>query len=145
MNYDRIIHHLYFGNSIPTSPLFHLIVNCTHEIPFSPFCENRVRIPVNDDAEDYKKIIQFILQTNVLQKIHTCVLQGKNVLVHCFGEEPQRSFVIIACYLIHYYEYTPKQALQFIHDTCIIHVMEDIHFTISIFAYYYLQKKIEKI
>lgn len=141
MNYNKFINHLYLGNSIPTSSFFHLIVNCTHEIPFSNYCESRVRIPVNDDPEDNKKMIQLILQTNVLQKIHTCVLQEKNVLVHCSGEEPQRSFVIIACYLIHYCKYTPRQVFEYIHKKYTILFMDDIHFSTSIYAYYYLQKK----
>ena len=142
MNYNKIVNHLYFGNDIPTSPLFHLIVNCTHEIPFSPFCEIRVRIPVNDDSEDCGKIIQLLLKTNVLQKIHRCILRQENVLVHCFGDEPQRSFVIVVCYFIYYYNYTPKQAVQFIHKMHFIYFLDDIHFIKSIFDFYdNLQKK----
>ena len=134
MNYREIKHHLFVGNVIPNKELFHLIVNCTHEIPFSNFCNLRIRIPVNDDVEDCVKFIQLLSQTNVLHKIHICILSKKNVLVHCIGSENQRSFAIIACYLIKYYNYTPMQAVKFIFEKCIS--FENIRFMQAILYYY---------
>ena len=82
----EIIDHLYFGNVVPTAESsFYLIVNCTHEIPFSYFCIERVRIPVEDNTIDALKFLQLLLQTKVLEKIHKCILQNENVWVHCFG------------------------------------------------------------
>ena len=141
MDYHKIINHLFIGNNIiPTHDFFHMIVNCTHETPFSIFCNLRVRIPVNDDIDDCGKFIQLISKTNVLQKIHNCITLNQNVLVHCFGSENQRSFAIIACYLIKYYTYTPIQAVNFIFEKSDIY-FEKIIFIKSIVAYYYSCKR----
>ena len=143
MDNTEVINYLYFGNSV-LSPLssFYLIVNCTHEIPFSYFCTERVRIPVNDDANDALKFIQLILQTKVLAKMHACILEKENVLVHCDGEEDQRSFVVIICYLIKYHKYTPKQAVEYVHTKKNIAYIDNIHFinTINIFYHYIINK-----
>lgn len=138
LDYQSVINHLYIGNRPLKTDFFHLIVNCTHEIPFSYFSETRVRIPVNDDLDDCEKIIRLILQTNVLQKIHNCVLQNQNVLVHCTGSEYQRSFTIVACYLIQYYKYTPIQAVHFIFEKNI--PLDTIRFINAIKIFYYYCK-----
>jgi len=141
MNYNKIVNHLYIGNIVPKSNFFHLIVNCTHEIPFSYFCNERVRIPVNNDDIDEDKIIYLLLQTNVLQKIHTCISNQQNVLVHCVGMENQRSLVIISCYLILYYKLTPAQAIQYIHEKSFIRFLDNIRFLCAIhFFYEYVYK-----
>jgi hypothetical protein len=141
MNYHEIIKHLFLGNTIPTREFFHTIVNCTHEIPFSNFCNIRIRIPVNDDIDDCSKFIQILSQTNVLQKIYNCISSGKNVLVHCSGDyENQRSFTIIVCYLIKYYRFTPIQAVNYIFESGDIS-FENIRFMKAIIAYYYICKR----
>ena len=141
MNYREIKNHLFVGNIIPTKEFFHLIVNCTHEIPFSNFCNVRVRIPINDDEEDCGKFIQILSQTNVLQKIHICISSNQNVLVHCNGNgnngSDGRSLAIIACYLIKYYNYTPIQVVPFIFENS---SFENIRFMKAIVTYYYLLK-----
>lgn len=132
----EIIRHLFLGNTVPLQH-FHLIVNCTHDIPFSNFCNERVRIPVNDDNTDCVKFVQLILKTKVLQKIHTCLSLHQNVFVHCNGLENQRSFAVIACYLIRYYHYTPIQAVHFI---CEKNKLENIQFMEAIKMYYFSYK-----
>ena len=138
MNYNKIVNHLYIGNIVPKSNFFHLIVNCTHEIPFSYFCTERVRIPVEDDAIDALKFLQLLINTKVLEKMQKCILQKENVLVHCFGDEDQRSFVVIICFLIRYCRYTPKEAIDYVHMKKNITYLDHIHFitTINIFYYY---------
>jgi len=143
MDYREIIKHLFLGkeNTIPTREFFHTIVNCTHEIPFSNFCNIRIRIPVNDDIDDCSKFIQILSQTHVLQKIHTCILSGQNVLVHCTGFDSQRSFTIVVCYLIKYYHYTPIQAVNYIFEKSGDISFEKILFMKAIIAYYYICKR----
>jgi protein-tyrosine phosphatase len=111
----EIMKYLYFGNVKPTYELFHLIVNCTHDIPFSYFCNERVRIPIEDDTQDDIKIIQMLIKTNVLEKIHNCISNKQNVLVHCIGTQKQRSFVIIICYLLQYHRFTPRRAVEYVY------------------------------
>lgn len=143
MNYNKIVNHLYFGNLVPRSDFFHLIVNCTHEFPFSYFCKERVRIPVNEDEPDECKIIELLIQTNVLKKIHTCISNKENVLVHCFGVEKQRSFVIIICYLMLYYDLTPDEAIEHVHEKSFIGFLDNIRFfsTIQIFYEYIIKNR----
>lgn len=136
MNYHKIVNHLFIGNTIPNYDFFHTIVNCTHEIPFSNYCNTRIRIPINDDIEDCNKLILLLQQTNVLQKIHNCILQKQNVLVHCFGFENQRSFAVIACYLMKYYKYTPIESVYYIFENNGDISFENIHFIQSIIKFY---------
>jgi hypothetical protein len=138
MDNPEIINHLYFGNIVPSSSSsFDLIVNCTHEIPFSYFCKERVRIPIDDNAMDALKFIQLIIHTKVLEKINACILQKEDVLVHCNGDEDQRSFVVIMCYLIRYYRYTPMQAVEYIQTKTNISYIHNIRFVNTINNYYH--------
>ena len=145
MNNTEIINHLYFGNIITLSS-FDLIVNCTHEIPFYSFCRERVRIPVYDNKIDELKFIQFIIYTKVLEKMNASILQKEDVLVHCNGEEEQRSFVVIICYLIRYHNYTPMQAVEYIHTKKNIAYIGNIRFknTINIYYHYYHHNTLTK-
>ena len=147
MNYpNEIIKHLFLGKENHSREFFHLIVNCTHEVPFSNFCNIRIRIPINDDIDDCSKLIQLLSQTNAIQKIHMCILSGQNVLVHC-GENSsnQRSFAIIACYLIKYYKYTPIQTIHYIIEKIGSEMIDTenirLRFMKSIIAYYYICKR----
>ena len=142
MNNPEIINHLYFGNIIPTSS-FDLIVNCTHEIPFY-FCKERVRIPVDDNIIDELKFIQFMIYTKVLEKMNASILKKEDVLVHCYGEEDQRSFVVIICYLVRYHNYTPMQAVEYVHTKKNIAYIENIHFKKTINIYYHYHHNILK-
>ena len=144
MNYNKIVNHLYFGNLVPRSDFFHLIVNCTHEFPFSYFCKERVRIPVNEDEPDECKIIELLIQTNVLKKIHTCISNKENVLVHCFGVEKQRSFVIIICYLMLYYDLTPDEAIEYVHEKSFIGFLDNIRFFLQYRYFMNIYTKIKK-
>ena len=135
--FHSIVNHLYLGNSLPTSsPFFYLIVNCTHEIPFSYFCQERVRIPIHNNIRDSVKFMELIYQTKVLEKIHTNVLLENDVLVHCDGEN-QRSLALVACYLIKYYGYSPEEAIQHIHQKSFISFIEKINFMAFLRMFYY--------
>jgi hypothetical protein len=100
---------------------FDLIVNCTRDIPFPkedppdphhrhPEC---IRIAVNDDPDEWANMVNEITMTNVLQRIHHYVEQDKRVLVHCYAGI-QRSCAVVACYLVQYYEVTPRVAMDHI-------------------------------
>ena len=138
MNSHEIINHLFLGNGNGTE-FFHTIVNCTHEIPFSNFCNIRIRIPINDDIDDCGKLIQLLSQTNVIQKIHNCILSRQNVLVHCSSDPHQRSFTVVTCYLLKYYKYTPIEAVNYIMEK--IGCNFEPVFMNAIIAYYYICKR----
>lgn len=100
---------------------FDLIVNCTRDIPFPkedprdphhrhPEC---IRIAVNDNPDEWANMVNEITMTNVLERIHRYVEQDKRILVHCYAGI-QRSCAVVACYLVQYYEVTPRVAMDHI-------------------------------
>ena len=100
---------------------FDLIVNCTRDIPFPkvdlldphrrhPEC---IRIAVNDNPDEWVNMMNQLATTNVLQRIRHYVQHDKRVLVHCYAGM-QRSCAVVACYLVQYYEVTPRVAMDHI-------------------------------
>lgn len=115
--YDKIAENLYIGNrhALESYNQFELIVNCTKEtdVKFPPNCTKCVRIPIDDTPDESEHLLQQIENTNILQKIHTKILNKKPVLVHCSAGR-QRSCAVVACYLIQYHDMTPIQTIDYI-------------------------------
>jgi len=121
---DAVTEHIFIGG-IESSKTrwkeFDLIVNCTRDIPFPkedprephhrhPEC---IRIAVNDTPDEWVNMMNQMMTTNVLQRIQHYVQQDKRVLVHCYAGM-QRSCAVVACYLVQYYEVTPRVAMDHI-------------------------------
>ena len=75
--------------------------------------EQYINLPVHDSPDECDNLLKMINETRVLEKIHHALQQNKPVLVHCFAGM-QRSCALVACYLIKYYDFTPKTAIDFI-------------------------------
>lgn len=58
-------------------------------------------------------MLKYIHDTNILVKIHCCIQEKQNVLVHC-DTGIQTSATVFACYITKYYKMTPEEAIQFI-------------------------------
>ena len=117
-DYNQIINNLYVGNinSIKYGNSFSLIVNCTNDIPFPENYNNeKIRISVKDDPSESENMLRQIQQTRVLDKIHSVLQQGKNVLIHCYAGI-QRSCAVLACYLMKYYVISPDSVISFIQE-----------------------------
>ena len=115
-DYDEIVPYLFIGNenaALEYGNNFELVVNCTPDVEFPEKCKKRVRLPVDDHPKLAKKMYEYILETNVLEKIHTEVKNKKPVLVHCHVGM-QRSCGVVACYLVKYYNVSPKYAVDYI-------------------------------
>ena len=75
--------------------------------------EQYINLPVHDSPDECDNLLKMINETQVLEKIHNALQNNKPVLVHCFAGM-QRSCALVACYLIKYYDFTPKIAIDFI-------------------------------
>jgi protein tyrosine/serine phosphatase len=114
-SYNNISTFLYLGNidSLKDQDKFHLIVNCTKHIPLARKNKETIRISVDDHPTECDNMMNYIKNTHVLEKIHTCRMNQQPVLIHCHAGM-QRSAAVLACYLIHYYKMTPDEAIRFI-------------------------------
>jgi hypothetical protein len=139
LSYNAIISHLYVGSKDAfTEDLhFHLIVNCTVNIPFPIFppIEKKMRIPIDDTEQDDVKMLEMMLYTNVLEKIYKHVCNKQNVLIYSeYGN--QRACALASCFLIRYMRITPKQAVRFIVDKRKSAFKEENRFANTIDFYY---------
>jgi len=117
-NYDEIISNLFLGGykALEDYKKFDLIINCTKDIEFPNGDElNKlikcVRLAVNDEPTESKKLKDLLDSNNVLEMINTYLIENKRVLVHCkMGQ--QRSAIVIVCYLIKYFYIDAKEAIN---------------------------------
>jgi protein-tyrosine phosphatase len=75
--------------------------------------EQYINLPVHDSPDECDNLLKMIKETHILENIHHALQKNKPVLVHCFAGM-QRSCALVACYLIKYYDFTPKNAIDFI-------------------------------
>ena len=113
-NYDKIMDYLYIGNieSLKDADKFSLIVNCAKELD----CvrdTNCIKIPVHDDPGESDKMLRYLHELNIFEKMNESITQKKPVLVHCYAGM-QRSCAVVACYLVRQYNITPERAVEFI-------------------------------
>ena len=126
--YDEIIPNLHLGGIKALdnykndynneSLIFYMVVDL---IKYTTNIENEsierfekyINLPVHDSPDECDNLLKMINDTRVLEKIHNSLKQNKPVLVHCFAGM-QRSCALVACYLIKYYDFTPKTAIDFI-------------------------------
>lgn len=144
--YDEIITNLFIGSmlSLQFNDKFSMIVNCTEDemIKFPANCKNCIRIPIEDDPIECSNLLNFIIETKVLEKINTSIINNELVLVHCFAGR-QRSCALVACYLIKYHKMTPTTAINFIIDKRRVAFFGGITFISAIVSFYYeIQYKI---
>ena len=102
-DYDEIVHNLFIGSiaALHSADKFSTVVNCTEGsmIEFPANCKNCIRIPIEDDPSECNNLLDFIVETKVLEKINASILNNEPVLVHCYAGR-QRSCSLVACYLI---------------------------------------------
>ena len=128
--FDEITDYLYLGSRKALQNCgdeFSMIVNCTRDIGFPKNCEKCIRIPIDDDPYSNNKILKYMEETNVLEKMRECIVNKEPVLVHCFAGM-QRSCTIVACYLIKYCKLSPKEAILYIQKKRPNAFFGEIHF-----------------
>ena len=116
-DYNQIIDNLYVGNERSARDFepnkMTLVVNCTKDIPFQAKSPIKIRLPVDDTPQESLRLYNYMYNMRVLEEIHHCLFSNKSVLVHC-KMGIQRSCAVVACYLIKYYNFTPRQAVFFV-------------------------------
>lgn len=102
-DYDEIVDNLFIGSiaALQSDDKFSTVVNCAEGsmIEFPANCKNCIRIPIEDDPSECNNLLNFIVETKVLEKINASILNNEPVLVHCYAGR-QRSCSLVACYLI---------------------------------------------
>jgi protein-tyrosine phosphatase len=112
---SEIIPNLFVGNhESPNIYTWDLVVNCTTHIPMTE-AKGRTneRIPILDHPAEAVRLFRILVETNILEKIHTALTEKKRVLVHCH-QGAQRSPSVVACYIMKYYRIPPQQAVEII-------------------------------
>jgi protein tyrosine phosphatase len=139
--YDQIDDFLFLGNrhALNSASIFSMIVNCSREedVAFPPNCRYCVRLSVADSPDESGKLLDLILETKILEKIHNNVLNKQHVLVHCSAGQ-QRSCAVVACYLIKYHEMNPSQAVEYIRSKRPIAFFWTVNFAKTIEDFYRL-------
>ena len=133
-SYSEIIPNLYIGNYESPKLLFPsvgLIVNCTKNV--DSLSTTTIRMPIDDTPDENHNFI--LLIENIIDIIHSQLLNNQKVLVHC-AAGAQRSCAVVVCYLIKYYSYYPERVLEFIRSKRRIAFFGHITFERSIESFY---------
>lgn len=87
------------------------ILNCTPDLKFAPFTQQRCRLPVQDNGDESQYPLMAFLLPQAVQWLRTRLAEGKNVLVHC-AQGRQRSCCVVAAYAMATFGYTAQEAVQ---------------------------------
>lgn len=113
---SEIVTGLYVGSerdARENSSSFDLVVNCTPHVPYYT-AAHHVRLAVQDDPFDAPKLydaLQRGTSQDVLARIHDCLRNEEQVLVHCQAGA-QRSAAVAACYLVAHTGLTTQEAVE---------------------------------
>ena len=123
-SYNKVMNKIYLGNfqaakdkDFFKSKNIKAVLNCTRDIP-NHFAHNKdieyMRIPVEDSLRDRDYDLMYQYMPCIVEFIHKhTVLQGHNILIHCWAGR-QRSAISIAAYLVDKYGLNPHDACQLV-------------------------------
>ena len=139
-DFDKIMDYLYIGNidSLKFESTFSLIVNCTREIECVRI-KDCIQLPLRDDPGESDKMLHYINEKGVLEKIYETINRKENVLVHCYAGM-QRSCAVVACYLVKYYNISPTTAIEFIKKNRPVAFFYNVNFMKTIQDVYNMKK-----
>jgi rhodanese-related sulfurtransferase len=90
-----------------------LVVNATKDIPFVPWVENKIRIPVDDNLEEEEIRNMELWAGEIAFKMIAHFKAGHRILVHCAAGR-QRSAASVAFFLIAYKGMKTEEVIPFI-------------------------------
>jgi hypothetical protein len=114
--YDGIIANIFIGGDFAANNFnyqFEMLVNCASGLNCPTNHKNCVHLPVHQDERFAKFYFDLIHESDVLDKIHQCVLQNKPVLIYCL-QGMHRSCTLCACYIMKYHDLSVEQVMKFI-------------------------------
>jgi protein-tyrosine phosphatase len=150
--YNKIMSRMYLGNIMASKdPKFFedkkikAVLNCSKDIPntFAKKDVEYMRIPIDDSLKEVDINKAYLFMPAAVEFIHKhIVLQGDNILVHCYAGR-QRSACMVAAYLMAKNNLTPKQACKLILEKRpeAFHFGLSLNFEKSLEKYYELLQK----
>ncbi len=133
--YNEVISNLFVGNEYAPFYEFKTIINCTKTVQFPESCKTCIRLSIDDNPAEAKKLFNLIKKEQVLEKINKSLLANEKVLVHCHAGM-QRSCAVVACYLVKYNNMSINNAIKLIKEKRHIAFLNNINFikTIELFS-----------
>ena len=137
MSNQHVVDGLYIGDEHsamqPDVAVFDVILNVTHEVPFSKCLradQTIVRYEIMDIDESDQSSMQVIMYASA-QVIAQAIKDSKKVLCHC-AEGKQRSAAVVANFLTCHKGMNVKQAISYVRDKrrqawdwgCYVHYMD---------------------
>ena len=113
-----------------------LVINCTPDIPAPLYYNEFIRIPVWDNLQEFecRKMHYYLKTYQVLEKMHSRIMLGEQVLVHCVAGM-QRSCAVVACYLCRYHNMTIQEAADYLRTYRPVAFHGGVNFAETIFQY----------
>ena len=114
---DEIIPSLWLGsvNSLDFGFIskqgINTVINMTPDL--ANIIPNTHRYPLKDTYSENPKMVKYIPKAT--RKIHTELLKGNTVLVHCLAGA-QRSATIVVAYLVRYHNMTVNNAIKYVRE-----------------------------
>jgi protein-tyrosine phosphatase len=151
--YNKIMNRLYLGNfqaakdkNFFKTKRIRAVLNCSKDIPNHFYKDKDIeymRIPVDDSLKKKDYDLMFEFMPVIVAFIHKhIVLQGHNVLVHCYAGR-QRSAISVAVYLVDKYGLDPQKACKMVLDKRpeAFHFGKSLNFDQALNKYYKTYKK----
>ena len=130
---NEIVKNLWIGDIRSSrNPVdFDVVINATHDLPFSSAAKIRYRVAVKDN----RQLPEIIKMTYHLPKIVNIIkkemCKGRRVLVHCRGGA-QRSATIVTAYLIKYHGMSLQNAMLLVKSKRMVAFFPFTNFRLSL-------------
>jgi predicted protein tyrosine phosphatase len=92
-----------------------VVINCTKDIPFSPYAREKYRVPVDDNLQEAEIRNMALWSSQIVYTVLQHYKKGDRILIHCMAGM-QRSAAVVAMFLILLFKTHTDQAIQYIRE-----------------------------